>query len=424
MSRKKILVVGGGITGIALSKFLSLKKNEITILESSNKLGGFLKSTIANGSSFDLGPHYIRETGEKKIDKILFKKIKKDWININYLKSGNFFKKKIIEHNQFINIKELTDYTKSLAELQKNNYETKKFKNEYDRCLNIFGKIITKKVIEPIMFKYTGLKLNKLPIELSTKFGLGRVIINNKKLTFKLKKQKKFDDCIAFESHKEGVSFKKNYYPKNGCIDQFVKYFLKKKIKIVLNSTIKEFKIKKNFITEIVLSSGEIIKADKIFWTIPREQFLKIINKNKIYNRKKKIFWKFINIISDKKLKSNCYYINIHDPKTNIYRITLYRNLQKNDKKNRMTIEHVSPKYKNINHSYIKRYLVKIGLISGNQKIDILNQVTIPMNLPLKQIETSKDDYIKNLKFIGGGFFNQISQEHTITNVYNLARQQ
>lgn len=424
MTKKKILVVGGGITGIVLSKFLSLKKNEITILESSDRLGGFLKSTKANENSFDLGPHYIRETGEKKIDKILFKKIKKDWININFLKSGNFFKKKIIEHNQFINIKELTEYKKSLAELQKNNYEAKKFKNEYDRCINTFGKIITKKVIEPIMFKYTGLKLSKLTQGLSTKFGLGRVIINNKKLTFKLKKQKKFDDCIAYETHKEGVSAEKNYYPKNGCIDQFIKYFLKKKVRIILNNTIKKFKIQKKFITEIVLSSGKIIKADKIFWTIPRERFLKIIYKHNIYNRKKKIFWKFINLISDKKLKSDCYYINIHDPRTNIYRITLYRNLQKNNKNNRMTIEHVSPKNMNINLSYIKRYLIKTGLISENQKIDILNQVTIPINLPSKHLETSKDNNIKNLKFIGGGFFNQISQEQTIINVYNLTRQQ
>ena len=424
MTKKKILIVGGGITGIVLSKFLSLKKNEITILESSDRLGGFLKSTKANGNSFDLGPHYIRETGEKKIDKILFKKIKKDWININFLKSGNFFKKKIIEHNQFINIKDLTGYKKSLDELQKNNYEAKKFKNEYDRCINTFGKIITKKVIEPIMIKYTGLKLSKLTQGLSAKFGLGRVIINNKKLTFKLKKQKKFDDCIAYETHKEGVSTEKNYYPKNGSIDQFVKYFLKKKVRIILNNTIKKFKIQKKFITEIVLSSGKIIKADKIFWTIPREQFLKIINKHNIYNRKKKIFWKFINLISDKKLKSDCYYINIHDPRTNIYRITLYRNLQKNNKNNRMTIEHVSPKNMNINLSYIKRYLIKTGLISENQKIDILNQVTIPINLPSKQLETSKNNNIKNLKFIGGGFFNQISQERTIINVYNLTRQQ
>jgi protoporphyrinogen oxidase len=256
-------------------------------------LGGFLKSTTVNGNSFDLGPHYIRETGEKKIDKILFKKIKKDWININFLKSGNFFKKKIIENNQFININEIKEYDKSLEELQKKSYEKKKLKNEYDRCVNTFGKIITKKVIEPIMFKYTGLTLNKLPQELSTKFGLGRVIINNKRLTFKLKKQKKFDDCIAFETHKEGVSNQKNYYPKNGCIDQFTKYFLKKGVKVILNDTINKITIQKKSIKKIALSTGKTIKTDKIFWTIPREYFFKITNKYKIHRPKeKKIFWK------------------------------------------------------------------------------------------------------------------------------------
>ena len=115
MSKKNILIVGGGIIGIVLSKFLSLnKKYNITILDNSNKLGGFLKSVKIKKFTFDLGTHYIRETGNKNVDKILFKKIKKKWINIDFLKSGNYFKKQIVEHNQFVNIKELNEYKNSL----------------------------------------------------------------------------------------------------------------------------------------------------------------------------------------------------------------------------------------------------------------------------------------------------------------------
>ena len=424
MSKKNILIVGGGIIGIVLSKFLSLsKKYNITILDNSNRLGGFLKSVKIKKFTFDLGTHYIRETGNKNVDKILFRKIKKKWINLNFLKSGNYFKKKIVEHNQFVNIKELNEYKNSLDEiLQKSKSNIKnKFKNEHARCIAIFGKIITKKIIAPIMLKYTGLKLQKIPAGLSSKFALGRIIINNKDLTLKLKKQKKFDNYIAFETNREGVSNEKNYYPKKGCVDEFVKYFLEKNTKVMLNKSIKNFNIKKNFINEVVFSDNQIIKFDKIFWTAPKNLYFKILRKPIVKGNTKKIFWKFTNLTSNKKFMSKCFYLNIHDPKTNIYRITLYDNLQKN-RNNRMTVESVSPKEKFSQETNIKKYLLKINLISKNQKINFLNSITITVGIPLRKEKLLKKNNIKNIEFIGGGFFNQRNQEKTIIDAYDLTK--
>ena len=118
---------------------------------------------------------------------------------------------------------------------------------------------------------------------------------------------------------------------------------------------------------------------------------------------------------------SKCFYLNIHDPKTNIYRITLYDNLQKN-RNNRMTVESVSPKEKFSQETNIKKYLLKINLISKNQKINFLNSITIPVSIPLSKEKLLKKNNIKNIEFIGGGFFNQRNQEQTIIDAYELAK--
>ena len=423
MSEKKILIVGGGIIGIALSKFLSLnKKNKITILDSSHSLGGFLKSVKYRNMAFDLGTHYIKETGNKNLDKILFKKIKKKWIKINFIKSGNFFKKKIIEQNQFINLKEINQYQMALKEIIKKRKIKKKFNNEFENCINSFGPIITKKIISPILFKYTGLKLKKVPIGLSAKFALGRMIINNNQLTYKLKKNKRFNKFIAYESNEEGLAKVKSYYPKKGCLDEFIKLMLPKKVKILLNKQIKNFNIKNNFIKEIIFTNDETMKFDKIFWTVPREAFNKILGIPEKKKPLQKIFWQFVNLTSNRKFKSKCFYLNIHDPKTNLYRITLYNNLQKNQKLIRATLESISPKNKFHKPEFLKRYLIKIGLISNKQKIKFINSVIIPINISLKNKKFLQKTKIRNIKFLGGGFFNQKNQEQSLTDAYKLAK--
>lgn len=65
--------------GLATYKILkSLNKNlNVKIVENQNQLGGFLNSIKVGNNFFDIGTHFLRETGIKPLDKILFSEIKK-----------------------------------------------------------------------------------------------------------------------------------------------------------------------------------------------------------------------------------------------------------------------------------------------------------------------------------------------------------
>lgn len=71
---KHIIILGGGITGLALGWFLKNQAKEaihLTILEKSERVGGWIQTIKKNGFLFELGPHSIR-TGKQAIQTLKF----------------------------------------------------------------------------------------------------------------------------------------------------------------------------------------------------------------------------------------------------------------------------------------------------------------------------------------------------------------
>lgn len=63
---KHIIILGGGITGLSLAWFLKRQQQErlqITVLEKTERVGGWIQSVEQEGFHFELGPHSIRTSG-------------------------------------------------------------------------------------------------------------------------------------------------------------------------------------------------------------------------------------------------------------------------------------------------------------------------------------------------------------------------
>jgi phytoene dehydrogenase-like protein len=92
MENKRIAIVGGGITGIFAALLYSKKGFKVTLIEKENKLGGLLcsQNLFKENLSYDFGTHFLRQTGIKEIDEILFDEL--EVTHYNYIKSGTFYK--------------------------------------------------------------------------------------------------------------------------------------------------------------------------------------------------------------------------------------------------------------------------------------------------------------------------------------------
>lgn len=191
MSQKNnnVLIVGGGILGLSISKFINKKKWKVTLINAEKNFGGMLSSIKVDNNFFDYGTHFIRETGHNKIDNILFKKIKREWINIKYLKSGSFYKNHIDEDNQFLNLKKLKRKKKIIDFLNRNKLKSRKFKNEYHRLKKTLGEDLSNIIYKKIV-KLTDIDLKDAPINFVKKFNYSRINIGDSDLAYKLKKKK------------------------------------------------------------------------------------------------------------------------------------------------------------------------------------------------------------------------------------------
>lgn len=75
---KNIVVLGGGIAGIVSALLLKKKNNNVYLLEKNKKLGGLLGSrNLYKNLYFDYGCHFLKQTGIKLIDNIIFPNSKK-----------------------------------------------------------------------------------------------------------------------------------------------------------------------------------------------------------------------------------------------------------------------------------------------------------------------------------------------------------
>ncbi len=58
MSKKKIIIIGSGFSGLSAACYLAQQGNSVTVLEKNNQVGGRARLFEAEGFKFDMGPSW------------------------------------------------------------------------------------------------------------------------------------------------------------------------------------------------------------------------------------------------------------------------------------------------------------------------------------------------------------------------------
>ena len=68
---KKIIIIGGGITGLSSAWRLSEKGCKVNVIECDNSIGGLAKSIKIENYLFDIGPHSFFSEDEEIFEKVM-----------------------------------------------------------------------------------------------------------------------------------------------------------------------------------------------------------------------------------------------------------------------------------------------------------------------------------------------------------------
>lgn len=269
MQKKKVVILGAGITGLVSAHYFSQNKDfEVTLIEKESFIGGTARGFEHKEFTLDYGPHKLYTELPGIMDEIRkvvpLLKIKKK--NSIYLKNNSFdFPLQISQiaskipftaFNAGIDI-----FSKSLKKLPDNSYE--------NFLINRFGKTMYE-----LSFKDYAKKVwTSNPQELDKELAIRRVAISG---IFELIKGILFKDT-------KNISAEYFYYPPKGIkqlLDSLASKIKENGGKVLLNTEISEIGIKDDIINSIKIKNKKI-KPDYFISTAYLDTIMNIIEDSK-----------------------------------------------------------------------------------------------------------------------------------------------
>jgi hypothetical protein len=373
--KKKIIIVGGGITGCMTALYIDKKKFDVNIYESKNNLGGVLSDFSHKDESFLNGVQYLD--------------VNTNW----YIEIKKLFREKLNEFSH--NYGSITEsensslFTNKFAVPVFTNIELNSLKRTIKKDLNSRISLYPKKIVDflNLYLKKFNISSKKISWDQACLLHIGRVtIIDELKKLKKLKMQNKtIDDIYAIEK-KNFLNYQafnsalpaKGY---NNFFDDFCKILKKKRIKIYLKSKLKPSWVNGKLFLKT--NEGKSLSADHIIWTGNPTNLIKEILNKKIDSFPIRVVQYSANI--EKKVDN--FYTQIFSTKSNFLRFFSY-NL---DNKNKISVESVYDR----NENDIKE---KINILLKNINFDYqLTNEKIFKNLSVRfNIVTKRDERIFN----------------------------
>ncbi|MBU0957634.1 MAG: FAD-dependent oxidoreductase [Nanoarchaeota archaeon] len=282
--KKKVVILGAGITGLVSAYYLS-EDYDVVVIEKGKSVGGSAAGFKYKDFIMDYGPHKIYSELPgimDEIEKVVeLNKIKKK--NSIYLE-GNYFEfplkiQQIMKKMPSKAFKAGWDmFAKSISKKPDDSYE--------NYLINRFGKTMYNLSFRDYAEKVWGSN----PKELDKELAKRRVAITGMLDLIK---------GILFKDTKN-ISADYFYYPPKGIkqlIDNIVDKIKKNGGRILTNENISEIKIENNMVKDIKIKNG-IIKMDYMISTIPLDEFVKYINADEeVLDAASKLRYQKLNIL-------------------------------------------------------------------------------------------------------------------------------
>jgi protoporphyrinogen oxidase len=406
MKKKKIIILGAGITGLVSAYYFSQNKNyDVTLIEKQNFIGGTARGFLHKDFILDYGPHKIYTEIPQIMNEIKqvcpLLKIKKK--NSIYLKKNSFdfplqlsqiaTKIPFTAFNAGIDV-----FTKFLNKLPDNSYE--------NFLINRFGKTMYE-----LSFKDYAKKVWQTnPQDLDKELAIRRVAISG---IFELIKG------ILFKDTKK-ISAKYFYYPPYGIKQLLDNLAEKIKInggKILLSTEISEIKIKNNEIDFIKIKDKKI-KPDFFISTAYLDTIFNLISDdkktNELIENSKNLKYQGINIIyfviNKPRILKDCWMF-FPEAKFLFHRISEQKAFSENLGPKDKTVLMVETT-KEINKNNIQK------IISQLEEINILKQEDIDYHF-IKSTDRTYPIYSKGFK---KNLFPAINYLENINGFYTIGR--
>lgn len=373
MKNVDVLIVGGGVAGIASALTAQQYGASYCLVEASAELGGLLKSISYQNHSFDYGTHFINFTYDKNVDALLMPSdIEKNWHQFSYLKAGSYYS--VLNENSPLicakNVLSEEEYAKGVVELLDGVGKKKNWHSLADQLEQSFGNVFAKNIfipaIEKLFFKAAG----ELIPDAHLRYGLHRIIISTPESSMEMKKSEALDALVAHHYSSHTSSAIKHIYPKKGGVGGWIKSLTEKLDFNNIEVNKKVLAIKKiDGEYCITLSDSDVVKARHIIWSLPQVSFFKCLGEEVSASPPNFLNTELIHFVFDSPFLTSLFYVTNYDPKHSFFRVTLYSNVQGAEDGYRATVEILKNDLSKSSAEKILSELIEASIVSSNAKV-------------------------------------------------------
>lgn len=386
---KNLTVCGGGVTGMVNAILLAQIGHKVSLVETSDALGGLFKSVKVDGWSFDQGLYIPQMTGIDCIDQIFLKSCK---INIRSESekdiAGNVFKKIHNENSQFIDARLLPKETTAkivMEMIEKISQESGGINQAQDMesyFKNRFGTEAVSFIYDAISQRFWRRDLKSLSSIALKVVHMPRLVMFNQEVSRTLKDSHKyFDDRVAYpdqlkipQNFIEGKT--SSIYPKKfglfHLVDGLTRMINNLDIEVRLNTKIESIKTSGSKIVNVGINQAgvkEVISTDGVLWCGATEALHRILGFKAEPLLDKSIPHRTHYVICKTKPKAGRVYWSWDFDENNVIRISFPHNYScslDKDKKYLVMVEaHDDPKMSESEFKvWLVSYLESIGLTS------------------------------------------------------------
>jgi len=352
MTRKKIVVVGAGISGLVAALLLSNTKSDssIVLIDKSEDVGGLLRCfDYGEYGYFDYGMHTVAETGIDELDELIFNLLpEEEWEILAGARrdlAGVYYNRTIHAASPYIDIRSHSPevYRACLADFFYNIAHTGAFHadnaNAREYAINRFG-MSTAQLIDKVIQKLYKKESSEMDIMATMISPLGRVVLFNEDLTADLTSSAVLRDRLAYIDQRnlplERSSNKKSYYPKQygmfRVIDSIKSILTARGVTILTNTTVNRLKVNHNKLDAITaLRAGKEIELSDIeflYWSIGAPTLSKLLGVDYLQHlADPPLKTVVLNLLIDRQLKlGDLYYFYCYEDGFKTFRLTNYSN--------------------------------------------------------------------------------------------------
>ncbi|PTO78182.1 protoporphyrinogen/coproporphyrinogen oxidase [Vibrio splendidus] len=306
------IIIGAGISGLSYAAF---SNEDYLILEASNEIGGYCKTTKRNDFTWDYAGHFFHFK-EEEIKEFVFSRLREQKIHDVDKITKIKYKNNYIDFPFQKNIHQLSkeEYIECLIGLIERD-EGKDCSSFKDMILQKFGEGICNKFLIPYNEKLYSIDLNRLD-----KDAMGRFF-----------PYADLDDIILNAKSKGDSSYNSKFlYPEGGAIE-FVNAINSEvdQSKILFNKKVVSICNKNKTVTT---ADGDVYHYNKLINTAPLPKLYKMCSvefDSSIYSSN---YVSVFNIGFDKKTELDHHWVYFPDKETIFYRIGYYNNILSEDK--------------------------------------------------------------------------------------------